>query len=80
VGGALAAGGLVYANRAEAARYLQMQRMDADPGLVGQSVTPQGNERVLGRTERERDVARVVTTANLDPASMPTTNFGGQGH
>jgi hypothetical protein len=79
LGGLAAAGGAVYANRQELRRYLMMQRMDSNPGLVGESVTPQGNTMALGRGEVERDRLRVVTPSNLEP-SMPTTNFAGQGH
>jgi hypothetical protein len=79
LGGLAAAGGALYVNRAELQRYLMMQRMDSNPALVGESVTPQGNTQVLGRSEAERDRQRVVTPPNLD-SSMPTANFGGQGH
>jgi hypothetical protein len=59
LGGLAAAGGAVYANRQELQRYLQMQKLDSDPGLVGESITPQGNTMALGRSEAERDRLRV---------------------
>jgi hypothetical protein len=41
-GAALAA---TYASRNELRRYLRIRRMGSDPSLVGQSVTPQGNQK-----------------------------------
>jgi hypothetical protein len=79
LGGLAAAGGAAYVNRQELRRYLMMQKMDSNPSLVGESVTPQGNTMALGRSETERQRRRVVTPPNMEP-SMPTTNFAGQGH
>jgi hypothetical protein len=41
-GAAIAA---TYASRNELRRYLRIRRMGNDPSLVGESVTPQGNQK-----------------------------------
>ncbi|MGH3436011.1 MAG: hypothetical protein ACRDRN_06040 [Sciscionella sp.] len=40
-------GGTTFWMRDEIRRYIRIVRMDANPGLVGTSITPPGNEAAL---------------------------------
>ena len=51
IAAAAALGAVVLATRRELQRYLMIRRAAHDPSVVGVSITPQGNELALGRTD-----------------------------
>jgi hypothetical protein len=50
----MAVGSVVWSMRQEGRRYLAIRRSSSDPSMVGHSITPQGNQAVAGRSERQR--------------------------
>lgn len=69
---------MAYAMRKEVRRYVAIKRSSGNPSVVGQSITPQGNERALGASAEQRRRDRETTSNLLTPEQMPNLQPGDQ--
>lgn len=82
VAGLATAGTGVLVMRDELNRYIRMKRSATRPEFVGVSITPQGNEAALGRSEERRRRDREVVGVRPGQPSrpeMPNLRPGDQG-
>ncbi|MGI8696182.1 MAG: hypothetical protein ACR2JQ_05970 [Mycobacteriales bacterium] len=64
-----AMGAAAFSMRKEMLRYVLIRRSETDPSVVGRSVTPQGNERAMGRSAAQGRAER--TTAGVSSSKTP---------